>query len=84
MIGSYTLASFNAALDGSGGTLITDSTAGGQRASHQSARPRSCVALFTQTAAGFSDQSQQGVMNTNPLSQIVTNQEQLLANPHHG
>jgi hypothetical protein len=43
------------------------------------------VALFSQSiAAGFSDQPQQGVLNTNPLSQIVTNQEQFLANPHHG
>jgi uncharacterized repeat protein (TIGR03803 family) len=43
------------------------------------------VALFSQSiAAGFSDQPQHGVLNTNPLSQIVTNQEQFLANPHHG
>jgi len=42
------------------------------------------VALFTQSAAGFSDQPQNGALNTNPLSQIVTNQEQFLANPHHG
>jgi hypothetical protein len=42
------------------------------------------VALFTQSAAGFSDQQQYGALNTNPLSQIVTNQEQFLANPHHG
>jgi hypothetical protein len=42
------------------------------------------VALFTQSAAGFSDQSQQGVLNTNPLSQMETNQQQFLANPHHG
>ena len=33
-------------------------------------------------AAGFPDQH--GALNTNPLSQIVTNQEQFLANPHHG
>jgi hypothetical protein len=43
------------------------------------------VALFNQSiAAGFSDQQQHGALNTNPLSQIVTNQEQFLANPHHG
>jgi hypothetical protein len=42
------------------------------------------VALFTQSAAGFSDQHGNGVLNTNPLSQIVSNQEQFLANPHHG
>jgi hypothetical protein len=43
------------------------------------------VALFSQSiAAGFSDQHQHGMLNTNPLSQTVTNQEQFLANPHHG
>jgi hypothetical protein len=43
------------------------------------------VALFSQSvAAGFSDQNQHGALNTNPLSQVVTNQEQFLANPHHG
>jgi hypothetical protein len=43
------------------------------------------VALFNQfIAAGFSDQQQHGMLNTNPLSQIVTNHEQFLANPHHG
>jgi hypothetical protein len=41
------------------------------------------VALFNQfIAAGFPDQH--GALNTNPLSQIVMNQEQFLANPHHG
>jgi hypothetical protein len=88
MIGNFTLASFNAAPDGSGGTLITDPPVGGQPLN--SAPPSSppgldhVVALFTQSAAGFSDQSQLGALNTNPLSQIVTNQEQFLANPHHG
>jgi hypothetical protein len=43
------------------------------------------VALFNQSiAAGFSDQQQHGIVNTNPLSQTVMNQEQFLANPHHG
>jgi hypothetical protein len=43
------------------------------------------VALFNQSiASGFSDQQQRNVLNTNPLSQIVTNQEQFLAQPHHG
>jgi hypothetical protein len=42
------------------------------------------VALFNQSiAAGFSDQPQNGVLNTNPLSQVVTNEEQFLAQPHH-
>ena len=89
MIGNYTLASFHAAPDGSGGTLITDPPVGGQPLS--SAPPSSptsldhVVALFNQSiAAGFSDQQQHGLLNTNALSQIVTNQEQFLANPHHG
>jgi autotransporter-associated beta strand protein/probable HAF family extracellular repeat protein len=43
------------------------------------------VALFNQSiAAGFSDQNQHGALNTNPLSQVVMNQEQFLAQPHHG
>jgi hypothetical protein len=89
MVGNYTLASFHAALDGSGGTLITDPPVGGQPLS--SAPPTSppgldhVVALFKQSiAAGFSDQQQHGMLNTNPLSQIVMNQEHFLANPHHG
>jgi hypothetical protein len=42
------------------------------------------VALFNQfIAAGFSDQHQPGVLNTNPLSQVAENQEQFLARPHH-
>ena len=40
-------------------------------------------ALFNQSiAAGFSDQP--GVLDTNPLSQVVMNEEQLLTQPHHG
>ena len=85
MIGNYTLASFHAAPDGSGGTLITDPPL------LSSAPPSSppgldhMVALFNQSiAAGFSDQHQHGALNTNPLSQIVANQEQFLAQPHHG
>jgi hypothetical protein len=41
------------------------------------------VALFNQfVAAGFPDQH--GALNTNPLLQTVMNQEQFLAQPHHG
>ena len=41
------------------------------------------VALLNQfVAAGFPDQ--RGALNTNPLSQTAMNQEQFLANPHHG
>jgi hypothetical protein len=41
------------------------------------------VALFNQfIAGGFSDNN--GTPITNELSQTVTNQEQFLAQPHHG
>jgi hypothetical protein len=87
MIGNFTLASFHAAPDGSGGTLITDPPVGGQPLS--SAPPTSppgldhVVALFNQfMAAGFPDHN--GTPITNALSQVVTNQEQFLAQPHHG
>ena len=43
------------------------------------------IALFSQSiAAGFSDQHQHGMLNTNALSQVVTNEEQFLARPQHG
>jgi hypothetical protein len=84
MVGNFTLASFKAAPDGSGGTLITDPPLVGSAPTTSPPGLDHVVALFTQSAAGFSDQSQQGVLNTNPLSQVVTNQEQFLANPHHG
>jgi hypothetical protein len=88
MVGNFTLANFHVAPDGSGGTLLTDPPVGGQPLS--SAPPNSSpsldhvVALFSQSiAAGFSDQNQHGALNTNPLSQVVTNEEQFLVHPHH-
>jgi hypothetical protein len=86
MVGNYTLASFHAKSDGSGGTLITDPPATNPPATSTTHHDLDhVVALFSQSiAAGFSDQHQHGMLNTNPLSQIVTNQEQFLANPHHG
>jgi len=89
MIGNFTLASFHAAPDGSGGTLITDPPVGGQllTGSPPASPPGldHVVALFNRSiAAGFSDQQQHGALNTNALSHIVTNQEQFLAQPHHG
>jgi hypothetical protein len=83
MVGNFTLASFKAAPDGSGGTLITDPPVGGAPATSPPGLDH-VVALFTQSMASFSDQPQNGALNTNPLSQVVTNQEQFLANPHHG
>jgi hypothetical protein len=41
------------------------------------------VALFNQMAAGFPEQ-QGGQITTNALSQVATNEQQFLANPHHG
>jgi hypothetical protein len=42
------------------------------------------VALFNQfMAAGFPEQ-QGGQITTNALSQVTTNEQQFLANPHHG
>jgi hypothetical protein len=85
MIGNFTLASFHAAPDGSGGTLITDPPLLGSAPPTTPFGLDHVAALFNQSiAAGFSDQNQHGVLNTNPLSQIVTNQEQFLAHPHHG
>jgi hypothetical protein len=86
MVGNYTLASFHAALDGSGGTLITDPPATNPPATSTTHHGLDhVVALFSQSiAAGFSDQHEHGMLNTNPLSQTVTNQEQFLAQPHHG
>jgi large repetitive protein len=85
MVGNFTLASFHAAPDGSGGTLITDPPLLGGTPPASPPGLDHVVALLNQfIAAGFSDQQQHGVMNTNPLSQVVTNQEQFLAHPHHG
>jgi hypothetical protein len=83
LVGNYLNASWTLSKDSSGaGTLVVDPPA--------SSPPNSppgldhVVALFSQSiAAGFSDQNQYGMLNTNPLSQIVANQEQFLANPHH-
>jgi hypothetical protein len=69
--------------DSTGGTVVVDPPAPSSPANSPPGLDH-VVALFSQFAAGFSDQSQHGVLNTNPLSQIVTNQEQFLANPHHG
>jgi hypothetical protein len=79
--GNFTNAKWTLSSDGAGGTLVVDPPA---LPTNSPPGLDHVVALFTQSAAGFSNQSQQGVLNTNPLSQIVTNQEQFLANPHHG
>jgi len=84
LVGNYLHSSWTLSKDSSGtGTLVVDPPA---PTSTNNSPPGldHVVALFTHSIAGFSDQSQHGALNTNPLSQIVTNQEQFLANPHHG
>jgi VCBS repeat-containing protein len=81
--GNFTNATWTVSKDATGGTIVVDPPA----TSPANGPPGldHLVALFSQSiAAGFSDQNQHGALNTNPLSQIVTNQEQFLANPHHG
>jgi uncharacterized repeat protein (TIGR03803 family) len=81
--GNFTNATWVVSKDATGGTVVVDPPA--------SAPPTTppgldhTVALFNQSiATGFSDQHQHGALNTNPLSQVVTNDEQFLAQPHHG
>jgi hypothetical protein len=42
------------------------------------------MSAFEQSGTLCGLPEQDGVLNTNPLSQAVMNQEQFLANPHHG
>jgi hypothetical protein len=84
--GNFTSATWVLSKDPTGGTIVVDPPL------NPSLPPPSSslgldhtVALFNQSiAAGFSDPHQHGVLNTNPLSQIVTNEEQFLTQPHHG
>jgi hypothetical protein len=81
--GNFTNATWVVSKDATGGTVVVDPPA----LSPPTNPPDldHTVALFNQSiAAGFSDQNQHGALNTNPLSQVVTNQEQFLAQPHHG
>jgi hypothetical protein len=65
--------------DSSGGTTVVDPPVN----ANSSPGLDHVVALFNQfIAAGFPDHN--GTPITNALSQIVTNQEQFLAQPHHG
>jgi hypothetical protein len=81
LAGDFTNAMWVLSKDATGGTIVVDPPA---PTSTNNSDLDHAVALFSQFAAGFSDQPQQGVLNTNPLSQIITNQEHFLANPHHG
>jgi hypothetical protein len=83
LAGNFTNATWVLSKDTKGGTVVVDPPA---PTSTNSSPPGldHVVALFTQSISGFSDQNQHGALNTNPLSQVVANQEQFLANPHHG
>jgi YVTN family beta-propeller protein len=80
--GNFTNATWVVSKDATGGTVVVDPPA----PSPANGPPGfdHVVALFTQSMAGFSDQHGNGALSTNPLSQVLTNQEQFLANPHHG
>jgi len=81
--GNFTNATWVLSKDANGGTVVVDPPAPSPANSPPGLDH--AVALFNQSiAAGFSDQHQHGVLNTNPLSLFVTNQEQFLAQPHHG
>jgi hypothetical protein len=79
LAGNFTNAKWVLSKDASGGTTVVDppvNTNSPPGFDH-------VVALFNQfIAAGFPDHN--GTPITNALSQIVTNQEQFLAQPHHG
>jgi YVTN family beta-propeller protein len=81
--GNFTNATWVVSKDATGGTIVVDPPAPSPANSPPDLDHT--VALFSQSiAAGFSDQHQHGMLNTNPLSQIVTNEQQFLAPPHHG
>jgi hypothetical protein len=83
LAGDFTNATWVLSKDANGGTIVVDPPA---PTSTNNGPPGldHVVALFSQSiAAGFSDQQQHGAMSTNPLTQIVTNQEQFLAHPNH-
>jgi hypothetical protein len=84
--GNFTNATWVVSKDATGGTIVVDPPLNPSPPTPPTSPPGldHVVALFTHSIAGFSDQHGNGTLNTNPLSQIVTNQEQFLANPHHG
>ena len=82
MVGNFTLASFKAAPDGSGGTLITDPPVGGAPATSPPGLDH-VVALFTQSMASFSPTG--SALTASPFNQTTTEVMQLsnhLAQPH--
>jgi hypothetical protein len=82
LAGDFTNATWTFSKDGTGGTLVVDPPA---PTSTNNGPPGldHVVALFNQfIAAGFPDHN--GTPITNALSQIVANEQQFLAQPHHG
>jgi hypothetical protein len=87
LAGNFTNATWVLSENSTGGTIVVDPPSIPSPANPPSSSLGldHVVALFSQSiAAGFSDQQQHGMLNTNPLSQIVTNEQQFLVPPHHG
>jgi hypothetical protein len=81
--GNYTNATWVLSKDSTGGTIVVDPPANPSPPPSSSPGLDHMVALFNQfIAGGFPDHN--GTPITNSLSQTVTNQEQFLAQPHHG
>jgi YVTN family beta-propeller protein len=82
LAGNFTNATWVLSKDASGGTTVVDPPTN-PNSSPASPGLDHVVALFNQhIAAGFPDHN--GTPITNALSQIVTNEQQFLAQPHHG
>jgi hypothetical protein len=83
--GNYANAKWVFSKDSTGGTIIVDPPLNSSPRTPPNSPPGldHVVALFNQfIAGGFPDHN--GAPITNTLSQVVTNQEQFLAHPHHG
>jgi hypothetical protein len=83
LAGNFTNATWTLSKDATGGTLVVDPPA---PTSTNNGPPGldHVVALFNQfMAAGFPEQHL-GSITTNALSQVTANEQQFLANPHHG
>jgi hypothetical protein len=82
LAGNFTNATWRLSPDKTGGTMVVDPPAANTPVNSSPGLDQA-VALFNQSiAGGFPDEH--GVLNTNPLSQVVTNEQQFLAQPHHG
>jgi hypothetical protein len=83
LAGDFTNATWVLSKDTKGGTIVVDPPAP-TSTNNSSPDLDHAVALFNQyMAAGFPEQ-QGGQITTNAQSQVITNEQQFLANPHHG